>query len=239
MFRGFKIALDLNKLLLAAAGLVLTALGYTILAWVFGTAFSNTPPQWNGNPNEPDKWKTFKADRDEWNLMHKAAGIGDPKARYEALDLAQTSTEIDLINIADDEYKNHKGDLVSLLEMRGFDRTRAEYISRYLGRVKPSGLMNTWPWSEESVLNPFLLATGQVPHAWEPGRFWDWFTFDQAPVLIEPLIKLLRPIVFFFSTPATGFIALLFLQRADLDHRRLVVVRRSDHAHRRGAGGPQ
>src|SRR5579864_7583088 len=86
LFRGFQIALDLNKLLLAAAGLVATAIGWSVLAFLFGAAYKDKPPQWtpsnyadrySGDASAVQKgWKDFKAELDDWNLMHKAAGIG-------------------------------------------------------------------------------------------------------------------------------------------------------------------
>ena len=39
---------------------------------------------------------------------------------------------------------------------------------------------------------------------WEPGQFFEWFLGVQIPVLIEPLIKFLRP-VFYFLHPNAGY----------------------------------
>ncbi len=73
-----------------------------------------------------------------------------------------------------------------------------------------NGLMSTWPWFEDRGPNPFLLATGQVRSVWERGHFWDWFALDQAPVLVEPLVKFLRPIIYFFSAQADGWTRFYF-----------------------------
>ncbi|MFQ3592215.1 MAG: hypothetical protein SNJ82_03380, partial [Gemmataceae bacterium] len=56
-----------------------------------------------------------------------------------------------------------------------------------------------WPWFEDRGPNPYLLVTGQAGIPWEAGYFWDWFTRSQVPVMIEPLIKFVRPIVYFLS----------------------------------------
>jgi hypothetical protein len=56
-----------------------------------------------------------------------------------------------------------------------------------------------------------MLATGQVRNAWEPGHFWEWLVGKQAPVLLEPLFKFLRPIIYFFSPQASGWNRFYFL----------------------------
>ena len=44
LFRGFQVALDLNKLLLAAAGILLMWFGWLLLAWIFGAGYEAKPP---------------------------------------------------------------------------------------------------------------------------------------------------------------------------------------------------
>ena len=46
LFRGFQVAFDLNKMLLAAAGILVMAFGWWLLAVIFGATFANTPPGW-------------------------------------------------------------------------------------------------------------------------------------------------------------------------------------------------
>jgi hypothetical protein len=50
-----------------------------------------------------------------------------------------------------------------------------------------------------------LLTTGQLRRPWDAGHFFDWLLTQQAPVLIEPLVKLLRPIVLLLSPNAEGW----------------------------------
>src|SRR5262249_22666331 len=105
LFRGFQIALDLNKLLLAAGGILVTAFGWWLLAVIFSTAYDKSPPAWPGNyktkakgANDAEKdanaWRAFKADRDSWNLMHRSAGLSDEPMLVEPEDLADTPDEV-------------------------------------------------------------------------------------------------------------------------------------------------
>jgi hypothetical protein len=64
-----------------------------------------------------------------------------------------------------------------------------------------------------------MLVTGKIGHhdasgtshyvPWNRGEFVDWFLSDQVPVLIEPLVKFLRP-VFYLLNPAGGFVDRLY-----------------------------
>src|SRR5436309_1534637 len=105
LFRGFQIALDLNKLLLAAAGIFVMAGGWSLLAVVFTAGYSE-PPSWPGSyeskfpavEGTPDRaaWVEFKKHRDQWNLMHEAAGFGGLR-RWDIADLAESSEEWKLV----------------------------------------------------------------------------------------------------------------------------------------------
>src|SRR5438132_1741059 len=78
LFRGFQIALDLNKLLLAAAGILATAFGWWLLALIFSAPYSKTIPAWGNEYTKDVKkddpaemataYRKFKADRDGWNV---------------------------------------------------------------------------------------------------------------------------------------------------------------------------
>src|SRR5260370_13128282 len=80
LFRGFQVALDPNKLLLAAAGIFFMAVGWWLLAVIFSSGYKNNPPE-IGLPEytslaDPDqRWKKFKQDRDSWNLANQAMDI--------------------------------------------------------------------------------------------------------------------------------------------------------------------
>src|SRR5436190_21107591 len=79
-FQGFRIALDFNKLLLAAAGIVVMAFGWWLLAAIFSYEEPNDPNKWatdsrvtrvEGGEVEKKKalWAAFKADHDKWALL--------------------------------------------------------------------------------------------------------------------------------------------------------------------------
>src|SRR5688572_14196915 len=93
LFRGFQVALDPKKLLLAAAGILTMALGW----WLLAVLFINLP--WNKDEPRLDKyppseyqpkeaadakqaeeigrqraWQAYKSDLRKWNLLHRAAG---------------------------------------------------------------------------------------------------------------------------------------------------------------------
>src|SRR5271166_3036289 len=96
LFRGFQVAFDLNKMLLAAAGILVMAFGWWLLAVIFVAMGFNAPPPGLGErlttqiPDEQKRWGRFRHDRDEWNLMYETAGIGDPNqpyGKYDVLDL--------------------------------------------------------------------------------------------------------------------------------------------------------
>jgi len=81
LFRGFQVALDLNKLLLAAAGILVMAVGWWVLAKVFATGEDKIPPDWPGRYSASSKedWSQFRKERRHWNLMNEAVGLAaDP-----------------------------------------------------------------------------------------------------------------------------------------------------------------
>src|SRR5262249_33286645 len=73
LFRGFQVALDPKKLLLAAGGILAMSLGWYVLAWVFFN--SHTEPTWgDGKEGKYGSWAGFQQERQQWNLLYKAAG---------------------------------------------------------------------------------------------------------------------------------------------------------------------
>ena len=207
IFRGFGVALDLNKLLLAAAGIVVTFVGWWLLALTFGSLYPPRHPAQYGaytakaaTTNE-NPWVPFKRDRDQWNLMHTTAGVGSGDQRYEVEDIARTAEEYEKVNNAVGPGPDYKLD--KLIEIQPpLDTAQINLYKRYLGKVKPDGRLFYSPWSEDRGPNPYLLVTGQAGIPWEAGHAVDWFARDQFPVLIEPLIKLMRPVIYFLSPGA-------------------------------------
>jgi hypothetical protein len=194
LFRGFQVAIDPKKLLLAAAGILLMAAGWWVLAWIFDSAW--TEPNWKSGKYKPESdtpeakaaaWAAFKEEREKWNLLYQAAGAGGKQD--DANDQANSIEEFDSINA----------------EIEKDPRVR---------RDKPYGKLRTWPFFEDRGPNPYLLVTGQKGHPgaegaaalvpWERGHFLEWFVTRQMPVLVEPLDKLIRPIVYLLH-PNAGF----------------------------------
>ena len=97
IFSGFKVALDLKKLLLAGAGVFITALGWWILSFVAYALVSK--PEWKGEgQTEQEKraaFRSFSSRRAAWNLLHELAGdrplpleyadVAEDYQQYEAL----------------------------------------------------------------------------------------------------------------------------------------------------------
>ena len=104
IFTAFKVALDLKKLLMAAAGILLVSFGW----WIFGWSFYNARklPKWPDY--EASGWRTFKSYRDSWNLMHELAGdTPTPKEHYkiDAADVAESKDEYDLLDAWEKAYQ--------------------------------------------------------------------------------------------------------------------------------------
>ncbi len=207
IFRGFRIAMNPKCLLLAAAGILVMACGWWLLAVVFSTVRSK--PVWPTDYSPVDyqpaagenisaeekAWDAFKLDRSRWSLLYEAAGRTPEK--YDISDFAQSPAEYTALKEQLDAGKE-------VLQANG--RT-------YVIKDRPYGKLCTWPWSEQRGPNPYLLVVGKAGGAseetsryvpWEHGQFFDWFLGVQVPVLIEPLIKFLRP-VFYFLHPNAGF----------------------------------
>src|SRR5262249_49644373 len=86
--------------------------------------------------------------------------------------------------------------------------------------VKVSGVLATLPWFEDRGPNPYLMLTGQTKRTtaegavrrlpWDEGRFVEWLS-TQVSVLLEPLVKVLMPVVFFFNHDANLYARFYFL----------------------------
>jgi hypothetical protein len=224
LFRGFQVALDLNKLLLAAAGILVMAFGWWLLAVIFSANFKDTPPipgeSKYSNLNLPGddeqkakkSWEYFKRDRDEWNLMREAAGVGKPDQVIEVYDLANSRREFEEVDAAlKDNNNNVKAAVDALVREGKLSEAKGRIYEAKLGKTTHYGTLATWPWFEDRGPNPYMLVTGQAGIPWEAGHFWDWLLRDQFLVMIEPLVKFVQPIVYFFSPRSTGYTSFYFL----------------------------
>jgi hypothetical protein len=208
LFRGFQVALDPKKLLLAAGGIFVMAVGWWFWAVVFYSSFKE--PTWGSGEWErsPAGWEKFKIERDKWNLLHEAAGK-DPSI-YSPDDLAESSDEYNQIKQQFDKIDPATKDDIATgrqrpipLVIQGKNEEGNPADKTVFVSAKPYGKMRTWPWFEDRGPNPYLLVKGQA-EAWERGRFWDWVVSKELPVLLEPLVKFLRPVTFLLHAKA-GF----------------------------------
>ena len=217
LFRCFKVAVDPNKLLLAAAGIFAMAVGWWLLALLFGAPYQSAAPlqcRRHGRKGG-GKLGRYKAQRDSWNLMHRTAGVGQSGEKVTFEDLAESPAEYEAFqNIAHEN--NGMLPESKLLELQSTPHdhpARAKHLSEVCGKVtKQYATLATWPWFENRGPNPYLMVTGQARgELWEPGHFWEWFTGNQLPVMFEPLVKIVRPIIYYFSPRAGLYPRIYFL----------------------------
>jgi hypothetical protein len=102
IFTGFKVALDLKKLVLAAAGILVMWFGWWLLSWAaYGMAHK---PDWIADyahkAKEPEQknvyWTEFKSRRASWNLLYELAGDG--WRRIEPADVANSWQEYEALD---------------------------------------------------------------------------------------------------------------------------------------------
>src|SRR5262249_19300165 len=151
LFRGFWLALDHKKLLLAASGILTMAFGWWFLA--VGFSHVGSKPVWpypssDYQGDELAAWKAFKTHRNSWNLRYEASGsgpgggdVGGDNGYPDAGDLANSPEEFGKIN-------------------ETLDLTRRTYQfdgKEYVLAEKRHGLLRTWPWFEDRGPNPVLL----------------------------------------------------------------------------------
>jgi hypothetical protein len=232
IFRGFGVTLDLNKLLLAAAGILVMFCGWWLLAVIFtASERGKPPPDWPGDwksakearGDEVKAWELFRRARQRWNLLHEATDLDKDSAnpsRYQVEDVADTLAEYNDLKRFDEyarirerlrETTPPEKEATELRKRLDELRLPEEEVRRLrpkyalVGQVKPAGRLSVSPWTEDRGPNPYLLVTGQAGIPWEGSTIWDWLIRDQVPVMIEPLIKFVRPIIYFLSPRNDGF----------------------------------
>ncbi|MFM7098663.1 MAG: hypothetical protein ACKO16_14750 [Gemmataceae bacterium] len=215
IFRSFSLAFDTSKLLLAALGILTTATGWWLLSFIFTLGYDAKPPQWSASlySKSANPWSTFKKEREAWNLMHLAAAVGGQNQAFEIEDLVETEDELNILKeVGLNPNELGVGLKTSLLVNEGkIKKERIDHVMAFLGTSKKRGLLTTWPWFEERGPNPYLLATGQSGIPWNTGRFWDWIIIEETPVLIEPLVKVIRPALLLIHPDATFAQRLYFI----------------------------
>src|SRR5947208_1012972 len=100
LFRSFGVAMGFSKLLLAAAGILVMATGWWLLAVGFFNAWQKPtwPLSYTVADTDLDKaWSEFKESRNAWNLLLETAGPPDAEEKYEPADLADSRAEFEKI----------------------------------------------------------------------------------------------------------------------------------------------
>jgi hypothetical protein len=223
LFSAFKVALDLKKLLLAAAGILVMAAGW----WLFAAAFyTDRVPAWADYKTDGDNqeaWARFKHARARWNLLHEMAGPApadlSKAIRVDAADVADSLEEYELLTLLL-EKQPRVADKTILGEIAVKNPGRADaivtiYTKHLVQRpIKPFGKLRTWPFFEDRGPNQYLLIENVLRKnaPWGAGgQFLNWLVSEQLPVLIEPLVKFLAPIGYFFNSAGDGFRNRLYL----------------------------
>lgn len=223
LFRSFQVALDPKKLLLAAAGILFMSLGWWLLAALFYSMQSK--PEWKDAAYDPNNflpranndttvatqlaWEKFRDDRAKWNVLHRAAGETEPAEYDDASDIATSPTDFEavqkdpvLAKTIEEMRKQETEEVRPGVVIAGAPRN----VHR-----KPAGVLRTLPWFETRTENPYLLVTGQPGIPRQNGSFGEWFIFKEMPVLLEPLVKFLTPVVFLLKPGSGPYNSLYFL----------------------------
>jgi hypothetical protein len=220
IFQGFRVALDFNKLVLAAAGIIVMAFGWWLLAVLFNYSepddvnkFASRVSHLEAEKRPAAMWEEFRNEHQKWALMYEAAGDPSEERRYGPADFASTRAEYEFLK----KYEKVQADPAADLAVFSDPEEKAAVLNKLAelkkGELRPAGKMRVWPWSEYRGGNPYLLVTGQSG-GWQKGGFADWLLHSQVPVLLEPLVKMIRPIVYFFHPYAgalNSFYCLLVL----------------------------
>lgn len=167
------------------------------------------------------EWVERKRATGSWNLMHEMAGLGSPEAYYDLGDVADSYEEYQILvaaglaasadpkakdpsqSLADQgrELKISFEKAVRESKLSGLSQKRIDQIGAQIGETKPNAVLNTLPWFENRGPNSLLVLMGKEKLG-KSGSFVDWLLAEQAPVLVEPLVKLLKPVTYLFHPQA-------------------------------------
>src|SRR6185437_6388149 len=148
LFRCFKVAVDPNKLLLAAAGILIMSVGWWALAWIFSVGW--TEPQIGASKykkgNETEDWASFKHDCHSYCLMNQTAGLNDRRSLCELADLVESRTQyLQLDNVQ----KANNGQLPEeALVAAGFPAPQARVLAQRYQQGQPYAVLARLPWFE-------------------------------------------------------------------------------------------
>lgn len=192
VFGTFLVALDPFKLIVAAGGILVTALGWWLISLIFYSAWTEPKLSTFEERSKKDskleteddrqRWakKEYARSLDSWALMHELAG---PTERSNAT------------------YANY------YLERHKEPVTRNARLAEGYG-----GKYRTMPWAENRGPNPFLLTRTVVSGSGPERRYaLGQFATYQVPNLIEPLLKFLTPVYYLFDHRANFWVYVYIL----------------------------
>jgi hypothetical protein len=192
IFRAFPVALDPKKLLLAAAGILVMSVGWYLISVIFYAFWA-------------------KPSLEKYQVMSEAD--------YERRFPSKSKEERDTMRRADEAERNASFNRDSerwllLHRLAGSGSATVEFQPEN-GITRPpatvwGGRFRTLPWFEDRGPNPYLMITGQIERPWESGKLPEWFISTEVPVLIEPLVKFLEPIIYLLN-PKTGSFTRIYL----------------------------
>lgn len=190
LFSTFRVAIDPRKLLLAAAGIVVMAAGWWLISVIFYNAWSKPTVDLTKTAAEIERKNPDKSETERKELLRKAEADRDRKFN-EDFDLWLR---------------------LHYLAGHGFVTTEYRPVDNLTPTPKTvwGGRLRTLPWYEDRGPNPYSIVTGQATRPWEQGRFAEWFIFEEVPVLLEPLMKFLEPVIHLLN-PKTGTYTRLYL----------------------------
>jgi hypothetical protein len=183
LFRTFLVALDPFKLLVAAAGILATAVGWWIISAIFYSAWTvpSMPQALPDNASVEEKKASIEKRKafEAWALMHELAGPSNPDNKAYA------------------DYKAaHPEELV----------LHPRLAHGYTGKFR------TMPWAEDRGPHPFLVARSLIGgRSSDRKDTLSLFLTNQVPNLVEPLLKFLSPVYYLFDSKANGWTRLFLL----------------------------
>jgi hypothetical protein len=161
-------------------------------------------------------FRTFLIALDPFKLLVAAGGILATSLGWWLLSViffngwTEPKEKVGDINDRKSAYqKDGKDEQVALARATADYETEANRYRLMKDAAGPGGSFRKMPWFEDRGRNPFLLARSTVSQGTVERRAAvDWFLASQAPVLVEPLLKFLSPIIGLFDPEANFWVRL-------------------------------
>lgn len=201
ILRTFLVALDPFKLLIAAFGILATAVGWWLISWVIWNFWSEPNPE--DYKSAPDA-SAEKIVEDQTSLRIAQerfvfmAGLTGDEGESKYLKTSKDKTTGKLL-------VDKRGMPVILAE----DKDKPENLVPLKWQ---RGRYRVMPWLEDRGPNPWNLTKTVLSGTPEDrGQVLQWFYSNQAPNLVEPLRKFLSPIINLFDSRGSLFTQLYLL----------------------------